>query len=45
MFSGFRFLTNCKDDSTDGPICRVAMETQAYRTDFWTQWGQEGGTN
>ena len=27
------------------PICRAAMETQIWRTDLWTQWGRESGTN
>ena len=25
-------------DGTDKPICRAAMETQTWRTDFWTLW-------
>ena len=28
---------------TDEPICRAAKETQAWRTDAWTQQGRRGG--
>ena len=32
-------LKNC----TDEPVCRAAMETEAYRTDLWTQWKERVG--
>ena len=28
-------------DGTDELICKVAVETQAQRTELWTQWGKE----
>ena len=28
-------------DGSEEPICRAATETQAWRTDLWTQWGRK----
>ena len=30
-------------DGNDDPICKIAEETQIYRTDFWTLREAEGG--
>ena len=40
-FQGFPFFKNCKNDSTDEPICRATTETQTQRTDLWAQWGKK----
>ena len=33
-----------KKDGNDNHICKTEKETQIYRTDFWTLWGEgEGG--
>ena len=33
--------TDSEKNGTDEHICRARIETQALRTDLWTQWGKE----
>ena len=43
--SKYRIHMECEKNSIDETIFREGMETQIQRTDLWTQWGKESGTN
>ena len=43
QYSILMHIYRIQKEGNDNPVCETAIETQIYRTVFWTLWEREGG--
>ena len=41
QYSTLTHIYGFQKDGNDNPVCKIARETQMYRTDFWILWERE----
>ena len=43
QYSILTHIYGIEKDGNDNPVCKIAKETQMYRTVFWTLWERSRG--